>query len=34
MKTVGDVMTKGLLELGEGTALVEAAAAMNDRRVG
>jgi CBS domain-containing protein len=34
MKTVGDVMTKGLLELVEETPLVEAAAAMNERRVG
>jgi CBS domain-containing protein len=34
MKTVGDVMTKGLLELGEETPLVEAAAAMTERRVG
>jgi CBS domain-containing protein len=34
MKTVGDVMTKGLLELAEETPLVEAAAAMNERRVG
>jgi len=34
MKTVGDVMTKGLLELAEETPLVEAAAAMNARRVG
>jgi CBS domain-containing protein len=34
MKTVGDVMTKGLLELAEETPLVEAASAMNERRVG
>jgi CBS domain-containing protein len=34
MKTVGEVMTKGLLELAAETGLVEAAAAMNDRRVG
>jgi CBS domain-containing protein len=34
MKTVGDVMTKGLLELAEETPLVEAATAMNERRVG
>jgi len=34
MKAVGDVMTKGLLELGEETPLVEAAAAMTERRVG
>lgn len=34
MKTVGEVMTKGLLELGEETPLVEAAAAMTARRVG
>jgi CBS domain-containing protein len=34
MKTVGDVMTKGLLELAEETPLVEAAAAMTERRVG
>jgi len=34
MKTVGEVMTKGLLELAAETALVEAAAAMNERRVG
>jgi CBS domain-containing protein len=34
VKTVGDVMTKGLLELAEDTPLVEAAAAMDARRVG
>ena len=34
MKTVGDVMTRGLLELAEETPLVEAAAAMTERRVG
>ena len=34
MKTVGDVMTKGLLELAAETPLVEAAAAMSARRVG
>ena len=34
MKTVGDVMTKGLLELAAETPLVEAAAAMTERRVG
>ena len=34
MNAVGDVMTKGLLELGEETPLVEAAAAMTERRVG
>ena len=34
MKTVGEVMTRGLLELPEETPLVEAAAAMNARRVG
>src|SRR5690242_7695932 len=34
MKTVGEVMTKALLELTEGTLLVEAAAAMTERRVG
>jgi CBS domain-containing protein len=34
MKTVGEVMTRGLLELAEGTPLVEAAAAMTERRVG
>jgi CBS domain-containing protein len=34
MKSVGDVMTKELLELAEETRLVEAAAAMTARRVG
>jgi CBS domain-containing protein len=34
MKTVGEVMTKGLLELAEDTPLVEAAAAMTEHRVG
>ncbi|HEY1514605.1 MAG TPA: CBS domain-containing protein [Gaiellaceae bacterium] len=34
MKTVGEVMTKGLLELAAETPLVGAAAAMNERRVG
>jgi CBS domain-containing protein len=34
MKTVGEVMTRGLLELGEATPLIEAAAAMTERRVG
>ena len=34
MKTVGEVMTRGLLELGETTPLVDAAAAMTERRVG
>lgn len=34
MKTVGEVMTKGLLELAAETPLVEAAAAMSARRVG
>ena len=34
MKTVGEVMSQGLLELAEETPLVEAAAAMNERRVG
>ena len=34
MKTVGEVMTRGLLELAEETPLVEAAAAMTERRVG
>lgn len=34
MKNVGEVMTKGLLELVEETPLVEAAAAMIERRVG
>ncbi len=34
MKTVGEVMTKGLLELAEDTPLVEAATAMTEHRVG
>ena len=34
MKTVGEVMTRGLLELAKETPLVEAAAAMTERRVG
>ena len=34
MTTVGEVMTKGLLELAEETALVAAAAAMTEHRVG
>ena len=34
MKTVGEVMTRGLLELAEATPLIEAAAAMTERRVG
>jgi CBS domain-containing protein len=34
MTTVGDVMTKGLLELAEETPLVEAATAMTEHRVG
>jgi CBS domain-containing protein len=34
MKTVGEVMTQGLLERAEETPLVEAAAAMTARRVG
>ena len=34
MKTVGEVMTKALLELAEATPLAEAATAMTERRVG
>jgi CBS domain-containing protein len=34
MKTVGEVMTKALLELAEATTLAEAATAMTERRVG
>src|SRR3954451_5090766 len=34
MTTVGEVMTKGLLELAEETPLVEAATAMTEHRVG
>jgi CBS domain-containing protein len=34
MTTVGEVMTKGLLELSEETPLVEAATAMTEHRVG
>src|SRR5690242_2540331 len=34
MRTVGDVMTRGLLELAEETPLVAAAASMTERRVG
>jgi CBS domain-containing protein len=34
MKTVGEVMTKALLELAQETPLAEAATAMTDRRVG
>ena len=34
MKSVGDVMTRELLELAEETRLIEAAAAMTARRVG
>jgi CBS domain-containing protein len=34
MTTVGEVMTKGLLELAEETPLVEAASAMTEHRVG
>jgi CBS domain-containing protein len=34
MKTVGEVMTKGLLEISEETSLVDAAVAMTQRRVG
>ncbi len=34
MKTVGDVMTRGLLEISEDMSLVDAAVAMTERRVG
>ncbi len=34
MKTVGEVMTRGLLELAQETSLADAAAAMTERRVG